>query len=154
MTRWTVACQVPLSMGFPGKNTGVGCHFLLQCLKVKSESEVAQLCLNLSDPMDCSLPGSSVHGLMPGKCHRQGSLLTSPWDHKESHIREQLHFSLYHHHNQRNKHTHHLQKFSCVSLWCLMYVHIKIPPNKKARCMISTLVIFSVCHTMIPVKLY
>ena len=46
----------------PGKNTGVGCHFLLQCMKVKSENEVAQLCVNLSDPMDCSLPGSSVHG--------------------------------------------------------------------------------------------
>ena len=45
----------------PGKNTGVGCHFLLQCMKVKSESEVAQLCLTLSDPMDCSLPGSSIY---------------------------------------------------------------------------------------------
>ena len=42
----------------PGKNTGVGCHFLLQCMKVKSESEVAQ-----SNPMDCSLPGSSVRGI-------------------------------------------------------------------------------------------
>ena len=46
-----------------GKNTGVGCHFLLQCMKVKSESEVAQLCLTLSDPMDRSLPGSSIHGI-------------------------------------------------------------------------------------------
>ena len=95
--------------------------------------------------------------LLPGKCHRQGSLLGySPWDHKESHMSEQLHFSLYHHHNQGNKHTHHLQKFSCVSPWCLMYVHIRIPPNKQARCMLSTLVIFLVRHTvcyMIPVKL-
>ena len=48
----------------PGKNTGGGCHFLLQCMKVKSESEVAQSCLTLSDPMDCSLPGSSVHGIL------------------------------------------------------------------------------------------
>ena len=47
----------------PGKNTGVGCHFLLQCMKVKSESEVAQSCVTPSDPMDCSLPGSSVHGI-------------------------------------------------------------------------------------------
>ena len=47
----------------PGKNTGVGCHFLLQCMKVKSESEVAQSCPTLRDPMDCSLPGSSVHGI-------------------------------------------------------------------------------------------
>ena len=47
----------------PGKNTGVGCYFLLQCVKVKSESEVAQLCPTRSDPMDCSPPGSSVHGI-------------------------------------------------------------------------------------------
>ena len=45
-----------------GKKTGVGCHFLLQCMKVKSESEVAQSCLTLSDPMDRSPPGSSIHG--------------------------------------------------------------------------------------------
>ena len=44
----------------PGKNTGVGCHFLLQCMNVRSESEVAQSCLTLSDPMDCSPPGSSL----------------------------------------------------------------------------------------------
>ena len=47
----------------PGKNTGVGCHFLLQCMKVKSENEVAQSCPTLSDPMDWSPPGSSVHGI-------------------------------------------------------------------------------------------
>ena len=46
----------------PGKSTGVGCHFLLQCMKVKSKREVAQSCLTLSDPMDSSLPGSSTHG--------------------------------------------------------------------------------------------
>ena len=47
----------------PGQNTGVGCHFLLQCMKVKSESEVAQLCLTFRDPMGCSPPGSSTHGI-------------------------------------------------------------------------------------------
>ena len=51
----------------PGKNTGVGCHFLLQCMKVKSESEVAQSCLTLSDPMDRSLPGSSVLGIFQAR---------------------------------------------------------------------------------------
>ena len=51
----------------PGKNTGVGSHFLLQCLKVKSESEVAQSYLTLSDPMDRSLPGSSVHGIFQAR---------------------------------------------------------------------------------------
>ena len=50
-----------------GKNTGVGCHFLFQCMKVKSESEVTQLCPTPSDPMDCSLPGSSVHGLFQAR---------------------------------------------------------------------------------------
>ena len=47
----------------PGKNTGVGCHCLLRCMKVKSKSEVAQLCPIFRDPMDCSPPGSSVHGI-------------------------------------------------------------------------------------------
>ena len=51
----------------PGKNTGVGCHFLLQCMKVKSESEVAQSCPTLCDPMDCILPGSSAHGIFQAR---------------------------------------------------------------------------------------
>ena len=53
--------RLPRPWDSPGKNTGVGCHFLLQSMKVKRESEVAQSCLTLSDPIDCSLPGSSVH---------------------------------------------------------------------------------------------
>ena len=53
--------RLPGPWDSPGKNTGVGCHFLLQCRKVKSESEVTQSLPTLSDPMDCSLPGSSVH---------------------------------------------------------------------------------------------
>ena len=53
----------PPSLGFSRQEPGVGCHFLLQCMKVKSESEVAQSCPTLQDPMDCSLPGSSVHGI-------------------------------------------------------------------------------------------
>ena len=61
------AHQTPPSLGFPGKNTGVGCHFLLQCMKGKSESEVAQSCPTLSDPMDFSLPGSSVHGIFQAR---------------------------------------------------------------------------------------
>ena len=53
----------PCPWDSPGKNTGVGCHFLLQWMKVENESEVAQSCPTLRDPMDCSLPGSSVHGV-------------------------------------------------------------------------------------------
>ena len=51
----------------PGKNAGVGCHFLLQCMKAKSENEVAQSCPTLHDPMDCSLPGSSIHGIFQAR---------------------------------------------------------------------------------------
>ena len=56
-----------------GKNTGVGCHLLLQCMKVKSESEVAQLCPTLSDPMDCSPPGSFVHGIFQARVLEWGA---------------------------------------------------------------------------------
>ena len=59
--------RLPRPWDSPGKNTGVGCHFLLQCMKVKSESEVSQSCLTLSDPMDCSPPGSSVHGIFQAR---------------------------------------------------------------------------------------
>ena len=57
--------RLPHPWDAPGKNTGVGCHFLLQCMNVKSESEVAQSCPTLS--MDCSLPGSSVHGIFQAR---------------------------------------------------------------------------------------
>ena len=62
------AHQVPRPWDSPGKNTGMGCHFLFQCMKAKSESEVAQLCLTLHDPMDCSLPGSMGFSRQEG-CH-------------------------------------------------------------------------------------
>ena len=63
------------------KNTGVGCHFLLQCMKVKSESEVAQSCPTLSDPMDCSLPGSSVHGIFQARVLESGAIAFSKRSH-------------------------------------------------------------------------
>ena len=59
--------RLPRPWDSPGKNTGVGCHFLLQCMKVKSESEDAQSYLTLRDPMDCSPPGSSVHGIFQAR---------------------------------------------------------------------------------------
>ena len=62
---------------FQGKNTGAGCHFLLQCMKVKSESEIAQLCPTLSDPMDCSLPGSSIHGIFQARVLEWGAIAFS-----------------------------------------------------------------------------
>ena len=83
--RWQPT-RLPRLWHSPSKNTGVGCHFLLQCMKVKSESEVTQSCPTLSDPMDCSLPGSSSMGFsrqeywsgvsLPSLQH---TLLTSIW---------------------------------------------------------------------------
>ena len=59
--------RLPCPWDSPGKNSEVGCHFLLQCIKLKSESEVAQSCPTPSNPMDCSPPGSSVHGISQGR---------------------------------------------------------------------------------------
>ena len=61
----------------PGKNTGAGCHFLFQCMEMKSESEVAELCPTLSDPMDCSLPGSSIHGIFQARVLEWGAVAFS-----------------------------------------------------------------------------
>ena len=69
--------RLPCPWDSPGKNTGVGCHFLLLCMKVKSEHEVAQSCPTFSDPMDCSLPGSSVHGIFQARVLAWGAIAFS-----------------------------------------------------------------------------
>ena len=69
--------RLPYPWDSPGKNTRVGCHFLLQCTKVKSESEVAEFCLTASDPMDCSLPGSSIHGIYQARVLEWGAIAFS-----------------------------------------------------------------------------
>ena len=61
----------------PDKNTGVGCHFLLQCMKVKCEREVAQSCPTLSDPMDCSPPDFSIHGIFQARVLEWGAIAFS-----------------------------------------------------------------------------
>ena len=66
--------RLPCPLDSPGKSTGVGCHFLLQCMKVKSESEVAQSCLTPSDPMNCSPPGPSVHGIFQARVLEWGAI--------------------------------------------------------------------------------
>ena len=71
------AHEAPRPWDSPGKNTGVGCHFLLQCMKVKSESEDAQWCLTLSNPMECSLPGSSAHGIFQARVLEWGAIAFS-----------------------------------------------------------------------------
>ena len=67
--------RLPCPWNFPGKNTGVGCHFLLQC--VKSETEVAQLCPTLRNPVDCSLPGSYIHGIFQARVPEWGSITSA-----------------------------------------------------------------------------
>ena len=69
--------RLPGPWDSPGRNTGVGCHFLLQCRKVKGESEVVQSCPTLSDPIDCSLPGSSVHGIFQARVLEWGAIAFS-----------------------------------------------------------------------------
>ena len=64
--RWQPT-RLPHPWDSPGENTGVGCHFLLKCMKVKSETEVTQSCPTLRDPMDCSLPGSSTRGIFQAR---------------------------------------------------------------------------------------
>ena len=73
--------RLPSPWDSPGKNIGVGCHFLLQCMKVKSESEVTQSYPTLSDPLDCSLPGSSIHGIFQARVLEWGAIAFSTQSH-------------------------------------------------------------------------
>ena len=72
--------RLPPPWDSPGKNTGVGCHCLLQCMKVKSESEVVQSFPTLSDPMDCSPPGSPIHGIFQERVLKWGATAFSTAD--------------------------------------------------------------------------
>ena len=81
--RWQPT-RLPRAWDSPGKNTGVGCHFLLQCMKVKSESEVAQSCLTLRDPMDCSLPGSYIHGIFQARVLEWVAIAFSVSSHRDT----------------------------------------------------------------------
>ena len=78
--------RLPHPWDSPGKNTGVGCHFILQCMKVKSESEVSQSYPTLSDPMDCSLPGSSIHGIFQARVLEWGAIAFSDNIHRYMHF--------------------------------------------------------------------
>ena len=73
----TAAHQAPPSLGFSRQEHWSGLPFLLQCMKVKSESEIAQSCPTLSDPIDCSLPGSSVHGIFQARVLEWGAIAFS-----------------------------------------------------------------------------
>ena len=79
--------RLPRPWDSPGKNTGVGCHFLLQCMKVKSESEVAESCPTLRDPMDWSPPGSSVHGILQARVLEWGAIVLTTHMHSCNSVR-------------------------------------------------------------------
>ena len=79
--RWQPT-RLPRPWDSPGKNTGAGCHFLLQCMKVKSESEVTQSCPTLCDPMDCSPPGSSIYGIFQARVLEWGAIAFSDLESK------------------------------------------------------------------------
>ena len=116
----TAAHQAPLPWDSPGKNTWVGCHFLLQCMKVRSKSEVAQSCLTLSDSMDCSPPGSSTHGIFQARVLEWGAIAFSRAGEPQLLKPERSRTSAPHkrsHHNEKPKHwnstvvpTHHKEK--------------------------------------------
>ena len=78
--------RLPGPWDSPGKNTGVGCHFLLQCMKMKGESEVPQSCPTVCDPMDCSLPGSSIRGLFQARVLEWGAIAFSRIQYEETTI--------------------------------------------------------------------
>ena len=86
--------RLPRPWDSPGKNTGVGCHFLLQCMKVKSESEVTQTCPTLSNRTDCRLPGSSIHGIFQARVLEWGAIIFSnakPMGHCKSNAKGKVH---------------------------------------------------------------
>ena len=85
--------RLPRPWDSPGKNTGVGCHFLLQCVKVKSESEVAQSCPTLSNPTDCSPPGSSIHGIFQARVLERGAIAFSTLITREMQIKTTVRYT-------------------------------------------------------------
>ena len=110
--RWQ-PIRLPQPWDSPGKNTGVGCHFLLQCMKVKSESEVTQLCPILSYPMDCSLPCSSIHGIFQARVLEWGAIAFSGTLSQKYSILMDLLPSPHLHHNQ-------LSTYSCIKVMLIV----------------------------------
>ena len=119
-----------------GKNTGVGCHFLLQCMKVKSESEVAQSCPTLRDHMDCSLPGSSVHGIFQARVLEWGAIAFSDIQSRQNQTQFQLE---------------HVTNIECV------YIRIEIPhfqtkKKEKENYALSEFNLLSTCPQIIVLR--
>ena len=114
----------------PGENTGVGCHCLLQCVKVKSESEVVQSCLTLRDPMDCSLPGSSIHGIFQAR--------VLEWGAKIAHISEV------------NLNNFFDSTYKCIMIFVFLWLHLVLSsPGPSMLLQVAwfhSLFVAKVCH--------
>ena len=107
--RWQPT-RLPRPWDPPGKNTGVGCHFLLQCMKVKSASKVTQSCPTLSDPVDWSPPGSSIHGIFQARVLEWGAIaFSSAWKWKVN-----------------------VKSLSLIGLVCQVYHHICLLWGRKS----------------------
>ena len=102
--------RLPRPWDSPGKNTGVGCHFLLQYMKVKSESVVARSCPTLRDPMDCSPPGSSIHGIFQARVLEWGAIAFSV---------AYCSVTLFRSYTLSLSHTHPIYWSVCVCIWLL-----------------------------------
>ena len=120
----------------PGKSTGVGCHFLLQCMKVKSESEVTQSCPTLSDPMDCTLPGSSIHGIFQARVLEWGAIAFSGLSLRR------LQFKLLKLESKENRDFKKKRDKICkncgTTTKCATYVHMKYQKEKSKRFFLMT----------------
>ena len=88
--------RLPRPWDSPGKNTGVGCHFLLQCMKMKSESEFSQLCQTLCDPVDCSPPGFSIHGIFQARVLEWVAIAFSIYIYTHIYICKNMHIYILH----------------------------------------------------------
>ena len=113
--------RLPRPWDSPGKNTGFGCHFLLQCMKVKSESEVTHLCPTLSDPMVCSLPGSSIHGIFQARVLEWVTSASSDIKKRWQEYTEELYRNNLHEPDNHNGVTTHLEPdiLECKVKWAL-----------------------------------
>ena len=144
--------RLPCPWDSPGKNTRVGCHFLLQCMKVKSESEVAQSCPTLSNPMDSSLPGFSVHGIFQARVlkwvasafsgpslHRYPNSSQVGWtqgETAESTVLHRLHKLLL-----LSGHYLHLHLFHESNNLCFALIYHKVVERTNNRCRSALLII-------------
>ena len=143
--------RLPHPWDSPGKNTGVGCHVLLQCMKVKSESEMVQSCPTCSDPMDWSLPGSSIHGMFQARVLEWGAIAfssslmittqmaisTEPLSIKQFHLSH----TYFYYNFQKTQSA----KFFCRVLWCVKAhkrPNVLTAPRKPCDCIIWWAVMF------------